>query len=111
MRAARSAPTNPWRANGRARWATWTRTTATGSGVITRTQAVPPAPQFPGFALTPRELEVLRLLCQRLTDPEIAESLFISLRTVNHHVANILGKLGASNRRDAAALAARHDLV
>ena len=85
--------------------------TAIGSGMTARAQAVLPATQLPGFALTRREQEVLRLLCQRLTDPEIAETLFISLRTVNHHVANILGKLGASNRRDAAALAARHDLA
>ena len=69
-----------------------------------------PSPQ-PQVALTRREQEILALLCQRLTDPEIAERLFISLRTVNHHVANILGKLGAANRREAAALAARAGLV
>ena len=56
--------------------------------------------------LTYREQEVLALLCQRLTDTEIAERLFLSRRTASHHVANILGKLGAVNRRDAAAIAA-----
>ena len=42
------------------------------------------------------------LLCQRLTDPEIAETLFLSPRTASNHVANILAKLGAPNRREAA---------
>jgi DNA-binding NarL/FixJ family response regulator len=61
--------------------------------------------------LTARECEVLGLLCRRLTDREIAERLFISRRTVGSHVANILGKLGAANRRDAATVAARLGLT
>jgi DNA-binding NarL/FixJ family response regulator len=61
--------------------------------------------------LTFREQEVLGLLCQRLTDAEIADRLFLSKRTVEHHVANILGKLGVRNRREAAALAARPGLI
>jgi predicted ATPase/DNA-binding CsgD family transcriptional regulator len=61
--------------------------------------------------LTVREREVLRLLCQRLTDAEIAETLFISPRTVGTHVGRVIDKLGAVNRRDAAAIAARHGWV
>jgi non-specific serine/threonine protein kinase len=64
-----------------------------------------------GMDLTYREQDVLALLCQRLTDPEIAERLYISPKTVGKHVSNILGKLGAANRREAAAIAARHALV
>jgi DNA-binding CsgD family transcriptional regulator len=54
---------------------------------------------------------VLGLLSERLTDAEIAERLFIGIRTVEFHVGNIIGKLGAGNRRDAAAIAARMGLV
>jgi DNA-binding CsgD family transcriptional regulator len=77
---------------------------------LTENPEVIPRPALP-FNLTRRELEVLALLCQHLTDPEIAERLFLSPRTASNHVANILGKLGAANRREAIALATRHGLV
>jgi DNA-binding CsgD family transcriptional regulator len=54
---------------------------------------------------------VLRLLAQRLTDQEIAERLFLSVRTVENHVSHVFNKLGVNSRREAAALAARHGLV
>jgi DNA-binding CsgD family transcriptional regulator/tetratricopeptide (TPR) repeat protein len=63
------------------------------------------------FGLTRREREVLALLCQHHTDAEIADRFFLSRRTVQHHVSSILGKLGATNRRDAAAIAARLGLT
>ena len=63
------------------------------------------------FGLARREREVLTLLCLRLSDPEIAERLFISRGTASRHAANIFAKLGVSGRREAAALAARHGLV
>jgi DNA-binding NarL/FixJ family response regulator len=62
-------------------------------------------------ALTPREQEVLAMLCQRLTNAEIAAQLFLSHRTVEDHVTHLLGKLNVSNRREAAAVAARLGLI
>jgi DNA-binding CsgD family transcriptional regulator len=62
-------------------------------------------------ALTPREHEVLAMLCQRLTNAEIAEQLFLSHRTVEDHVSRLLDKLNVSNRREAAAVAARLGLI
>ncbi len=52
--------------------------------------------------LTRREADVLRLLAVRRTNDEIAEALGISRRTAETHVANILAKLGARDRREAA---------
>lgn len=68
-------------------------------------------PALHSFRLSPRETEILALLCQRFTNPEIAEQLFLSVRTVTTHVASIFNKLGVNSRRDAAALAARLGLV
>jgi non-specific serine/threonine protein kinase len=62
------------------------------------------------WGLTERELEVLRLLAQGLTDREIADTLFISRRTASDHVSHILRKLVARSRSDAAALAVRQGL-
>jgi len=52
--------------------------------------------------LSPREEEILRLLAEGLTDREIGETLMISSRTVETHVGNILRKLDAKNRAEAA---------
>jgi predicted ATPase/DNA-binding CsgD family transcriptional regulator len=79
---------------------------ANPDGVVDRIDAA--HVQTVGSDLTRRERDVLALLCKRLTDIEIADRLFISPRTASTHVGRILDKLGASNRRDAAAIAARH---
>jgi DNA-binding CsgD family transcriptional regulator/tetratricopeptide (TPR) repeat protein len=57
--------------------------------------------------LTPREAEVLRLIARGYTNREIAEALVISVKTAGVHVSNILRKLDAPNRREAAAIAHR----
>jgi DNA-binding CsgD family transcriptional regulator/tetratricopeptide (TPR) repeat protein len=56
--------------------------------------------------LTDRQLEILRLVADGLSNAEIAQRLVVSIRTVDHHVSAILAKLGVSTRRDAAARAA-----
>ncbi len=76
------------------------------------TVAPAPPPNAPATVdLTRREREILGLLCSRQTNIEIADHLFLSPRTVESHVRNVLGKLGAENRREAAAIAARRQLV
>jgi non-specific serine/threonine protein kinase len=63
------------------------------------------------YGLSPRELEVLRLLAEGRTDREIGEALFISPRTVSRHLQNIYAKLQVNSRSAASALAHRHGLA
>ncbi len=65
----------------------------------------------PGPALTPRELDVLKLVAQGLSNSVIARRLFLSEHTVHRHLANILRKLNLSSRAAAAAWGARTGLV
>ncbi|MDX2558557.1 response regulator transcription factor [Streptomyces sp. TX20-6-3] len=69
------------------------------------------AEALPKAALTGREEEVLRLMATGLSNPEIAESLTVSLETVKTHVGNVLTKLGAQNRTHAVVIAYESGLV
>ena len=65
------------------------------------------APEAPPAGLSPRELEVLRLMAEGLTNRAIGAALFISEKTVSAHVSRVLAKLGAANRAEAATIAHR----
>lgn len=62
-------------------------------------------------ALTPREREILALVAEGRSNGEIGKQLFIATKTVSVHVSNILGKLGAASRTEAAAVARRRGLL
>jgi DNA-binding CsgD family transcriptional regulator/pimeloyl-ACP methyl ester carboxylesterase len=62
-------------------------------------------------SLSPREVEVLKLVAAGLTNQQIAGELVISLNTVNRHVSNVYAKTGAANRAEAVSYAHRHRLA
>jgi DNA-binding NarL/FixJ family response regulator len=68
-------------------------------------------PPASAAGLTPREMDVLRLLAQGLTSAQIAEQLVIGLVTVNSHVRSIYSKLGVTSRSAATRYAIEHHLV
>ena len=69
------------------------------------------APSLDRYGLSPRELEVLRIVAEGLTDPEVAERLYLSSRTVSTHLRSIYTKLGVNSRTAATRFALDHGLV
>jgi len=67
--------------------------------------------QFPAPRLTDRELEVLKLVAQGMSNREIADDLYISENTVKNHVRNILEKLQIHSRMEAVMIAVREKLI
>ena len=72
---------------------------------------MPARPKAAPAGLTAREVEVLRLLAQGLTDAQIAEHLVISPRTVNRHITSLYSKLGVSSRAAATRFAHERHLL
>ncbi|MBL7161928.1 MAG: response regulator transcription factor [Anaerolineales bacterium] len=78
---------------------------------VVRELGRPPGSPRTAHSLTERELEVLKLVAQGWSNPEIAAALNIVERTVTTHVSNILGKLHLANRTQAALYAIRKGLI
>lgn len=78
---------------------------------VTAAAATAGSEASPPVALTPRELDILRLVADGRSDKEIGEALFLSHRTVMTYVSRILAKLGVKSRAAAAFYALRHDLT
>jgi DNA-binding CsgD family transcriptional regulator len=69
-----------------------------------------PKPSYPE-GLSAREVEVLRLAAQGMTNAQIAQRLFVSPRTVNWHLGSVYRKLGSSSRAEAVRFASEHNLL
>jgi LuxR family maltose regulon positive regulatory protein len=82
-----------------------------GLQVSSKAGATSPEPETLTESLTPREREVLQLIVSGASNPEIAQTLFITVNTVKRHITNILGKLEVSNRTQAAVRARELGLV
>jgi DNA-binding NarL/FixJ family response regulator len=84
------------------------RQRADEAAALLRSLGVTPPPGRPNTGtLSARERDVLELLAEGLSNPDIATRLYLSRRTVGHHVSSILRKLNLNTRAEAAAFAAR----
>jgi DNA-binding NarL/FixJ family response regulator len=79
--------------------------------VVRRAMSEGPSSSETVSCLTPRELDVLRLLARGLDNDAIAQQLTLTKRTVQNHISAIYGKLGVASRAEAVLYAIRHKLV
>nr|MDQ3044354.1 response regulator transcription factor [Chloroflexota bacterium] len=80
--------------------------------VLAAAEALPsPVPEADRHGLTPRELEVVRLVAAGHSNREIADALFVSVPTVKRHLTNIMGKLGLPSRTALNTYAHTHGLA
>lgn len=75
------------------------------------TAVIPDPSRIEALGLTPRELEILRLMASGMTNREIAEAIFVSENTVKTHAARLFEKLGARRRTQAVQLGRQHALI
>ena len=78
--------------------------------MVNRFKSRPPQTE-PQIALSDREIEVLQLICKGLSNQEIAEKLFISKRTVDHHRASLLTKTDTRNAASLVVYAIKHKMI
>lgn len=79
--------------------------------IFARKYVEPAAKADPEAELTKRELEVLQLIAEGLTDQEIADKIFLSIRTINWHRANLISKTGSKNTVNLITYAIKNNLV
>ncbi len=93
-----------------ARGETWLSPSAARQVVKRAVAGVPPGAEAALSALTPREIEVLRLIGRGLDNTAIAQELVLTKRTVQNHISSIYSKLGLTSRAEAVLFAVRHGL-
>ena len=79
--------------------------------LVDNLKSAPPQEESAHDALSPRELEILLLICKGLSNQEIGDKLFISKRTVDKHRANILEKTGSKNTANLVVYAIKNGVV
>jgi DNA-binding NarL/FixJ family response regulator len=82
-----------------------------GSGAAGGTGGAPAKPAAPPAGLTERELTILRLVAEGLSNLDIASKLYVTEQTVKFHLSNIYRKLGVGNRTEATRYAYRNNLI